>query len=185
MKNYLAAQRYAKALSGAIPDPEPLERALSWLQDFAALLADHAELRSVLQNPAIQSTARLAVLDEVLVKTGADPILRSFVHELFRRGRMDIVAEIADVFGRIADQRLNRVTARVTTAQPVTDEQAERIRAGLSSYARKDVRLRIKVDQAIIGGLVVKMDGTVIDGSLRARLKQLRSALLSEENGTI
>lgn len=185
MKNYLAAQRYAKALNDSIADEAQLESALEWLQKFADLLAENAEFRSLLQNPAVRASARSAVLEEVLEKMKAEPILRNLGRELFRRGRIGIVGEIAEIFGRMVDARLNRVTARLTTARPVTDQQAEKVRAGLAAYADKEVTLKKRVDPAIIGGLVVKIDGAVIDGSLRARLKQLRNALLSEENGTV
>lgn len=185
MKNYLAAQRYAKALSDSLPELEQLEPASEWLQGFATLLAENAEFRLVLQNPAVPAAARHAVLEDILAKTSAEPVLRNLASELFRRGRLNIVTEIAELFGRIVDARLSRITARVTTAEPVTDQQAERIRAGLATYANKDVSLKKRVDPDIIGGVVVKIDGIVIDGSLRARLKQLRTALLSEENGTV
>lgn len=184
MKNYLAAQRYARALNDSIAEPERLEPALSDLQAFAALLSENADFRWVLRNPALQASQRAAVLDEVLQKMGGDPLVANLARELLRRGRIDIVEEAVETFGRMVDRRLNRVTARVTTAQAVTDDQAERIRAGLSSYSNRDVRLKTRIDPKIIGGVVVRLDGTVIDGSLRARLKQLRNALLSEENGT-
>lgn len=181
----MAAQRYAKALNAALTDAEALEPALNWLQTFAELITANGELRQVLQNPSLPMAARASVLEDVLAKLEPNPVLLNFIREIFRRKRMDIVAEIAEIFGHLVDDRLNRITARVTTAQPVTDQQAEKIRAGLAAYADKDVHLKLRVDADIIGGLTVKIDGTIIDGSLRSRLKQLRQALLSEENGTV
>lgn len=185
MKNYIAAQRYAQALDGAISDALELEAALKWLQNFSALLAENRMLDSVLRNPAIRAEARLGVLDDVLAKTDAPAKLRNLLRELFRRGRLDIVEEIAEAFGRFVDRRLNRLTARVTTARPLNEQDAENIRAGLAAYLNKEVRLRTRINPDVIGGVVVRVDGTIIDGSLRARLKQLRNALLSQENGTL
>lgn len=185
MKEYLAAERYARALNAALPDDAQLEPALDWIQTFADLLTNHSELRTLLRNPAVPKAARSSVLEEVLDKLDADTLLRNLIRELFRRGRLGIASEVADTFGRMVDARLNRVTARVVTAEPITSGQSEKIRAGLVAYAHKDISLKKRVDPAVIGGVVVKIDGVVIDGSLRSRLKQLRNALLSEENGTV
>mgnify|MGYP002624137924 CR=1 FL=1 len=182
MSEYLAAQRYARALSEAIADSDQLDETLAWITEFVALINSNAELRAALTSPSIRLAERTAVLDHVLKRSEASPLLSSFLREVLRRGRIQNLQEIARVFRRRVDERLKRTTAQVTTARPVSDEHADRLQEGLSTYTGKTVRIKRTVDPEIIGGVVVKVDGTIIDGSLKARLQLLRDAIIAEEN---
>jgi F-type H+-transporting ATPase subunit delta len=182
MKNYLVAHRYAKALSDSIEDNAQCESVSMWLNEFARLLEEHGALRTVLTNPAIDAPTRAAILDDVLAKSEANPLGANLVRTALRRDRIGILGDIATVFREFVDDRLSRVTATVTSAKTLDDNQLDRIRSGLTNYSNKDVRIETGIDPAILGGVIVHIDGAVMDGSLRTRLEQLRSALLSEDN---
>jgi len=181
MSEYLVAERYVRALSGSIDDDAKLEGAVEGLAAFAVLLMDHPDLRTVLEDPAVPPEKRRAILADVLAAGKFPEPLAGFIRALFDRKRLGLLTVIRERFAAVVDERLNRVTAHVTTATDLTAEQEETLRLGLTTYSGKTVRLETEVDTDIIGGVVVRLDGSVIDGSLRARLDRVKHALLAEE----
>ena len=183
MRHHLIAERYAKALSSAIDSAEELEEALAALREFAEVYENHGELRQVIENPALTREVRKAILDEVVERSGMPQYACGLIRTLFLRGRISRLADVLELLDRIVNQRLGRVRAEVTTAVPLSESHAERIRKSLSDFAQKEVLLRTEVDDSIIGGVIVRMEGAVYDGSLRARLARMKLALLAEETG--
>lgn len=181
MKYYRIAERYARGLSRMIADDTQVEVALGTLEDFAEAMRDSHDLRSILLNPAIDTAQRLSVLRDVAARLGASGPAATLLEVLLRRGRLPLLEDVATVFGTLADARLNRVLARVATPAPLADEDRARTRATLERWSGKTVRLRCKVDPELLGGMVARIGGTVIDGTVRSRLAQLRAALLTDE----
>ena len=183
MRHHLIAERYAKALSSAIDSAEELEEALRALQDFAQVYENHAELKPAIENPSLALEVRKAILDEVVDRSGMPEYACGFIRTLFLRGRISLLPDVIELLDRVVNKRLGRVRAEVTTAVALTESHTERIRKSLSDFARKEVLLSTQVDDSIIGGVVVRMEGAVFDGSLRARLARMKQALLAEETG--
>jgi F-type H+-transporting ATPase subunit delta len=181
MTDYLIADRYASALSAAIPEETGLEAALRSLQEISDLFDTHHELHSCLANPAIEVHLREQVLDEVLGRLDCPPVVMRLVHQLMERGRMSVLGETVTRFEEIVDERLNRVAARITTATPLAGDQQEQLKSALRRRAGKSIRLKCQVDPEIIGGVVARIGWQVIDDSVRTRLARLKEALIAEE----
>ena len=90
--------------------------------------------------------------------------------------------EVVSALSEIVDVRLNRARADVTAAAELSEEELQRIESGLEKYSGKTVQMETRIDPEIIGGVIVRLGGTVIDGSLRSHLGRIRAALLNEEN---
>lgn len=181
MKNHLIAERYAKALSASIESDERLDGILEGLQDLAETYAENHDFRTVLESPAVDPKVRQKILDDVMTRVQVSGEAAAFVRTIFKRGRIAMLGDIISMFRTTVDERLNRVLARVTTAVSLTPEQEGRIQKGLSAYSGKTVRITTDVDPDIIGGIVVRLHWSVIDGSLRARLQRAKQTLLAEE----
>lgn len=181
MRNYLIAERYARGLSQSIAndtDVEPMARAL---HDLGTLFETSHDLRSVLANPAVDRSKRQQVLDGVLAAEQMPRTVARLAQVLLRRGRIALLPDVAQVFATLADARLNRVQAAVTTALALNEDRAGRLGSALERYSGKTVRLKYEVDPTILGGVVVRLGSTVVDGSVRTRLEGLREALLAGE----
>lgn len=181
MNEYLVADRYARALSGSVTEDTALETIQEDVRALAALLDENEELRNLLHSPAIPMTARSSAFEKMLETAVHDDTTRRFAATLLKRGRIGLLPRVIDRFAELVDARLNRVTANVTSAVPLDAAQVESIREGLAAYCGKTVRLNARVDPEIIGGVVVRVGGKVLDGSLRTRLAQLKESLLAEE----
>jgi len=181
MKNHLIAMRYANALGEAITDPGRLEHVLGQLAALSELYETHDDFRHCMGNRALAKEPRARVLDELLERIGADEEVRRLARLLFSKDRQAILPGIVEEFATIVDKRLNRVTANVTSAAPLNDEQRVRLETALARLSGKDVRLECEVDQDLIGGVVARIGGQVIDGSLRNRLERLKHELIAQE----
>lgn len=181
MIDHLIAERYANGLSAAVTDDSTLEPILEGLQDLAEVYAENTELRSVLANPSITLASRKQVLNDVLDAAQLPVLAKGLVRTLFERGRIGSLTAVSVLFSQIVDERLNRTTAEIITASPLTGDQEERIVAAMTKRSGKTVRLSHTRDPDILGGVVVKLQGTVIDGSLRTRLARVKEALLAKE----
>jgi len=181
LKHYLIAERYATGLSAAVADDSRLEAVRTSLDAASEALQASHELQSALTNPALRRPVRHGLLDAVLERIEAGSEVGRFLHYLLARGRITLLPEVAEVFADHVNARLNRVTARVTTAVPLTDANLARIKEGLERYSGKTVHIRQRVNPKVLGGAVAKIGGTIIDGSLRGRLQRLRAQLIAEE----
>ena len=182
MSMQLVAKRYARALASSIDDNGQLEQILASLEDFAIAYDEHAELRRALENPSIPSNVREKPFREFLERVEGPEVTRSFLMTVFQRGRIAGIGNIVSSLRSVVDQRLNRTRAYVTTATELGPDQAKKIESGLKAYSQKDIQMETRVDPDILGGIVVHIDGAVIDGSLRSQLGRIRDALLNEEN---
>lgn len=178
MKNFLIAERYANALSEVLAD-DLLDDAAGTLRELAAIYADSQSLPVLLNSPAIELSRREALLRELMEVLNAGEAVTRLALVMLKRGRIPIIADVAAVFRLFADERLGRVRATVTTAEGLGEEQRERLVAALASWARREVLVEEEVVPDILGGVVARLQGTVIDGSVRTRIERLREELLS------
>ncbi len=181
MSGPLIARRYAEGLSTVIADDAQLQPALDALTEFAETYAESAALRAVLQNPAIQAARRAEVLDEVLRRMAMPEAAASFVRVLFKRRRLGSLADTVEAYSHECDVRLNRETADITTAVAMTAEQAEAIRHAVATFAGKSIRAMYHVDPSIVGGIVVRVGGFVVDRSVKRELTRLKREILERE----
>lgn len=181
MSQRILATRYAGALAQSIPEDQSLDGLLDELESFAEAFNSNGELANALTNPSIPKPQRNAVLDAI---AGTDSPVARLLQELFRRGRLGLVNQVAARFRAEANTRAGRTPGTVTCAIEPNDSQLENIRAAVSAYTKKDVHLTTRIDPDMLGGVVVRMGDIVVDGSLRTRLAKLKQALLAEENGS-
>ncbi|HEX5466900.1 MAG TPA: F0F1 ATP synthase subunit delta [Candidatus Limnocylindrales bacterium] len=175
-----SARRYAEAafaVAGEAGDEAAYGR---WRQDLAsaaATLADPQLSRS-LANPAIPLEARQRLLDETLGRgLGEQP--RNLLRLLLERGRIELLARVAEAFAALDDRRQGVSRALVTSAEPLTEDELRAIQARLGELSTGTTVLTTQTDPSLLGGVVVRIGDRLIDGSVRGRLERLRGRLIS------
>lgn len=155
------------------------EGALSTVEEelfrFARTLEGSDELRSVLVDPAVPATRTSALLSDLL--GSASPITAGIVSLVVTAGRArDLPAIVDRLLARAAGER-GTVVAEVRSAIPLDDPQRQRLAVALGQAMGKTVEVRVIVDPTVLGGIVAQIGDTVIDGSVRTRLDQLKELL--------
>ena len=148
------------------------------LQQHRELFNANANLQSMLRNPGVLAETKTNLLTGILDRTQPGPLVRNFVLLLLKNDRLHHFDLICSHYERMANEQLGRITAHVTTAVELDADQYRTIEQRVAAVTQKDVQLDTQIDPSILGGVIVRIDNTVLDGSLRGRLTRLRRELV-------
>ncbi|MEA3078351.1 MAG: F-type H+-transporting ATPase subunit delta [Actinomycetota bacterium] len=169
-------EAYATALFEIARAEGNLERVEAELYQVAKVIESNDELRSTLTDQALPVDLRQGVVEDLL-EGRAQPVTKSLVSFVVGAGRArDLPAIIERMVQHSAAER-DQVVAEVKSAFPLDDDQQRRLAEALAARTGKQVSVKVNVDPSIIGGVVATIGDTVIDGSVRRVLEQLRTSL--------
>ena len=164
---------YASAMLTVAQAEGVVERVEDELFKVARTVEGSDPLRSTLTDPAIPVERRAGVVDELLGKR-ALPLTTAITLFIVGAGRAHDLPAIVDAFvARAAEARAEAV-AEVRTAYPLDADQQARLADALGRATGKRVTVKVIIDPTVLGGIVARVGDTVIDGSVRSRLEQLR-----------
>lgn len=170
------ARRYAKALYMIGVEENRLDALTREVKNVAATIAGSPELSALLSNPVVAHEPRRAVMSDVLARLGVSPTTRNFALLLTDRRRGALIPAVAESLAALADERAGKVHAEVSSATALTESQLARVRTALEKLTGKTVAVSHKVDATLIGGMVTRIGDKVYDGSLKARLDEIRQS---------
>jgi len=145
---------------------------------FARTLEGNDELRATLTDAALPAERRQGVVQDLL-GAKASPVTTNLVSFVVGAGRARELPAIVDRLVQRAAAEKDHAVAEVRSAIPLTDDQKTRLAAALEQATGKSVEIKVVVDPDVLGGIVAQVGDTVIDGSVRTRLDQLRSTIAS------
>jgi F-type H+-transporting ATPase subunit delta len=172
-----SGRRYARAIFELASEQKEVD---AWAKRLTAVreLLENPDVRRLVANPSVAPQRRLealaAVADRRLDQEGLN-----LARLLVESHRVDSVATIAAEFARLADAAAGRLRATATTAVELSAQDRARISRELTARFGREVGLEVRVDPAILGGLVLEVGDHVIDASVATRLQQLRRALVA------
>lgn len=175
------AKRYAKALFETAKEREAADAVGEQLRLVAEALAE-PETAAFFRHPSINADEKLAVLDKALADRVSEPV-RNTLHLMIRRGRITALEALVEQYERLADEHAGRATAVVVTPLPLTGEQADAIAAHFGRLTGKRIRVQNEINQALLGGMQVKIGDRFYDASLSAKLEELKKQLAYEGLG--
>ena len=175
MKDLAAALRYARAVEASTDDEEELGSLSAQLGTVAAVMKADPAVADALANPGLSDDQRQALLDTLARVAGLSPKMVMFLGILAQHRRLGVLPLVAEQVSRLHDRRSGIVEAEVTSAQTLSADDAEKARQMLERAAGRRVRLSLRTDPSLIGGIVARLGGTIYDGSIRTRLQALRS----------
>jgi F-type H+-transporting ATPase subunit delta len=151
------------------------------LKVIAELLKAEPRFRSFMLAPDVVEDYRSAVLRRVLEKARpeASPVTRNFLDLLLKKARFDHFEEIAESFSLLVEEHRGILRAVVTTATEIDPEMQARLRSRLERMTGKTIQLTHRLDPEIIGGVVVTLAGSMIDGSVKSEIDRLRDELMA------
>ncbi len=143
---------------------------------FARLYESNEELRNALSDEQIPATKRQSIVEDLLGGK-VTPTTTQLISMVVGSGRARDLPAIVDKLVARASTAKNLAVAEVRTAVPLTPDQQTRLAAALANATGKEVNLKVVVDPSVLGGIVATVGDTVIDGTVRTRIEQLKSRL--------
>jgi F-type H+-transporting ATPase subunit delta len=170
--------RYARAFAEVVAEHKlPPDRVVAELEQMAALVEGSAELRHVLTNPAVEHRQKIALLDAIVQRGGADRFLRNFVAVLIDHKRIAHIGEITAQFKQELDERMGIAEARVSSARKLSEAERKSLEKQLAEITGKTVRATYAEEAALLGGAVVRIGSMIYDGSVRGRLQKIKQEI--------
>ena len=172
------AVAYARSLLELATERNQAEPIGQEMRDIKRILDENPVFRAFLADPGISETERGEALKRIFEGKAA-PLVMPFLSVLNIKGRMRLLQEIAEAYDNLLDEQLGKVEVDVIVAQKLDAAQLEQVRAKVSAALKKDAVVHQYVDESIIGGIVLRVQDKLIDGSVKYQLNSLRQQLLA------
>ncbi len=171
------AGRYARALFELALDEKAVDAVRADLDTFEELINGNPDLMRLVRSPVFTAAEQTRALAAVLEKAGIGGLTAKFLPVVAANRRLFAVLEMIRAYRALVARHKGEVSAEVTVAEELNDKYRDALAAALKSLTGKDVDLAVKVDPAIIGGLVVKLGSRMVDLSLRSKLNAIKHAM--------
>jgi F-type H+-transporting ATPase subunit delta len=167
-----AARRYASALLGYAQETKSVEIVLKDVQFIHETLKQSKELSVFLKSPVIKDAKKMSVLSDIFKKSISSECWK-FFELLSEKSRLELLPAVTVAFIHAYNKYAGIIEIEVFSAFKPEESQLTEIKRSLEKSTSKKVNLTSKVDDKLLGGMVIKIDDTVIDGSVKNKLQQL------------
>ncbi len=171
------AGRYATALFELARDERSIDVVKADLDRFDAMVAESADLARLVRSPVFSAEEQLRALSAVLDAAGLTGTAAKFLKVLTVNRRLFSVRDTIKAFGALVAKFKGQAAADVTVAEPLSDKNLDALKTALKSVTGQEVSLNVRIDPAIIGGLIVKVGSRMVDSSLRTKLNSIKNAM--------
>ena len=167
---------YAQAVHDIVAAEGFVTEATDELFRFARTFEGNDDLRMALSDPTLPVSRRLSVVEDLMGRK-ALPVSTAVVSFLVSAGRAHDLVTVIDRFVALAAEARSHEVAEVRSALALDEVQQSRLAEALSRSTGKQVEVKVVVDQKVLGGLVTRIGDTVIDGTVRHRLEQMKEQM--------
>lgn len=171
------AERYAAALFELADERHALDQVAGDLREMRAMLHGSPDLSRLIRSPVLSREEQGKAVAAVAAGAGLSKLTADFLGVVAHNRRLFAVPQMIEAFLAELAERRGEVTAEVTAAQPLSDTQQAALTEQLHRAMGRRVTVDIRVDPALLGGMMVKVGSRMIDGSLRSKLQRLQMAM--------
>lgn len=172
MLNY---EQYGRALFLVAEERAHLERTVDDAETVLSVLHDHPQYVKLMDSPAVATADKLALIDTAFGTLETD--LVSFIKILVERRSLYLFPRTISTLRALYDEKLGILNAEAVTAVPLSEGQKNALCQKLMHKTGKRIRLSNTVDSTVLGGILVRIGGLQIDGTLSVRLERLSDTL--------
>ena len=172
------AGRYAGALYELSVEAKATDTVLADLTTLKTLLAENAELASLVVSPVYSRSDQMNAVVAILNKAGAHALTAKFVGAVAENGRLFALPQIIQAFVNEVARRNGQVSAEVVSAVTLDKSRQKAVEQTVSSLAgSENISLEMRVDPALMGGLIVRIGSRLFDTSVKTKLNRLEAAM--------
>jgi F-type H+-transporting ATPase subunit delta len=169
--------RYATALFELAQQEEAIEDVGEALNRFATLVTQSPDLMRLVRNPVFSADDQIRALNAVLERAAISGLAAKLILLAAQNRRLYAILDMIGAYEALRAEAKGETTAEVTSAEPLSDAQAQALKDELKRLLGRSISLTTKVDSAILGGLIVKAGSRMVDSSLRTKLNNLKTAM--------
>lgn len=170
------SKEYGTALFALACEENAKHEYASALRTVKELLDESPEYKELISSPAIPLSDRLAVIEQAFSKTVPEHVL-SYLQLICEKGRFSCFNESVEQYNALLDASEQISAAKITSAIELTNEEKEKLVSKLESRYHCRISAEYYIDNAMLGGLIVELDGKILDGSLCQRLREVKEVM--------
>jgi F-type H+-transporting ATPase subunit delta len=182
MRTSDVASAYARTLFDLASVADSVDATDEGMTAATVAVRGNLDLREALTDTSVPAETKRAILREVFGET-VTPEALAIVTLLVERGHTTAIGDVARLYREITETERGIVVAEVATAVPLDDALRASLTDKLAASLGRPVSLRERVDETILGGIVIKVAGRVLDGSVASQLDGVRRALATAQGG--
>ena len=171
------ADRYATAVFDLAKEGKELDKLEANLDELSAALATSPDLRDLIQSPVYSRDAQSNAISAVAAKMGLTQTVQNVLALMASKRRLFVLPHMVTRLRELIAEEKGEVTADVSSAVKLSAAQSKKLAETLKARIGTDVKINATVDEALIGGLVVKVGSKMIDTSIRSKLNSLQNAM--------
>jgi len=170
--------RYAEALFALAQESSVTDQVAADLGNFLSLVDSSEDLRRFLKSPVFSAEEQVKALSALLLQAGIAGVAANFLKLVAAKRRLFAITGMIRDFNTLSDAKKGVTRAEVTVAEPLKDDHVAALKESLGQVSGgKTVEISVKVDPAILGGLVVKLGSRMVDASLKTKLNSIRTRM--------
>jgi F-type H+-transporting ATPase subunit delta len=171
------AGRYASALFELAQEKRAVDAVARDLDAFDALIRESADLERLIKSPVFTAEEQEKAVAAILERAGLGGLAANFIRLVASKRRLFALPDMIKAFRRLVADAKGIVEAEVRLAEPPSEKVLADIKSALREVAKAEVDVDVKIDPALIGGLVVRLGHRMVDASLRTKLNAIRLAM--------
>ncbi len=154
---------------------EDIEKDLDGIKD---LLETNRKFRDILYHPSITRTEKKGLIKKIIAPQCSSKWVKNLLYILVDKRRERMLDFLPDVFKGVARRIRGVISVKVQTVFPLTESRLDKLKGNLEKLTKKKVEIETEVNKEIIGGMVIRIENKIIDGSVVNHLKNLKKNLL-------
>ncbi|WP_054693584.1 F0F1 ATP synthase subunit delta [Syntrophomonas palmitatica] len=182
MLNRSVARRYAEAFFSIARDNNKIDEFQQELEKVVATIKEVDNLEDYLSHLLVPAKEKKDVINKVFAGH-ISPLTMNFIMMVIDKRRETYLEVITEEYKEMADESRNITKAELVAAKEVPEEEVKTLAEKLSASSGKTVKLQVKVDPALIGGVKIRMGDRIIDGSVAKKLEMLKTQLKQAKIG--
>ncbi len=173
----LISDRYASALYDLAVEKNNIDTTINDLNLIKKMINENKNLRLLIKSPLVSSQDKLEIFEKILLKLNANELTYNFIKVIASNKRFAYLLLIISQFIKINSQKRGDIIADITSAEELSDTQKNEIQNKLKTKLGDKLSLNYKIDNSIIGGLIIKVGSKMIDSSLASKINKLKIAM--------
>ncbi len=169
--------RYASALFELASEEKATEEVSRQLSTFQSAIDQSEDLARLVRSPVFSSEDQINALTAVAGQLGITGATLNFLKLTAKNRRLSVVPDMIKAYATLLASSKGEIAGEVTSAEPLSADQLNDLKAALKSSLGRDVALSTRVDSSILGGLIVKVGSRMMDNSLKTKLQTLKIAM--------
>lgn len=174
--DYRTARRYARALFNTALKSGEVDGVAESLDAIAGAAQGSSQFMNVMRHPLITRERKKELLHQIF-EGRVQPVVEHFLFLLIENDRAAILPDVGEQFRTLLDEHRREMDAEAVSAVPLTPTQVDALKARLQAETGYTVRLQTRVDESLLGGLLVRVGDRLFDGSIASQLRRLEEQL--------